>query len=364
MKKRMKLFVALLLCALLALPLAAGLGGCKDSTQKIGILMPSENEPRWQQDSENLSKQLKAKGYKAEIKNARSDAATQIEQIQKMIDDNFNILVVAPHDGASLTAVLQKAADKGIKIIAYDRLLMNTPNVDYYVTFDNYEVGALQGRYIEKTLDLKNAAVTWSFNIEIFAGAKTDNNAFFFYNGAMDVLQPHIDSGKLFVQSNETEMDDVTTLEWAKDNAKTRMASLLEEYYGDNILHAVLSPNDGLAMGIIEALKDGGYGVGDGKKAMPLITGQDSDKVNVQAIIDGFQAMTVFKDTRELANRTFRIVDALLLGNTPETNDTTTYNNGVKFVPTYMCKPVEVTKANYKAELIDSGYYKITDFTV
>ncbi|MCL2816757.1 MAG: sugar-binding protein [Clostridiales bacterium] len=349
--------LSLLLCVVLFSFLLAGCGGGK--TQIIGIFMPTENEPRWEQDSDSLMRQLQAKDYKVETYNARGDVAEQIRQIEAMIDKGCDILVIAAIDGSSLTEVLQKAADKKIKVIAYDRLIMDTANVDYYVTFDNYEVGRLQGEYIEKILNLKTSA--GPFNIEIFAGALTDNNAFFFYNGAMSVLKPYIDSGKLIVKSGEVAMEVTTISEWLGSNAKIRMARLLNDHYADGTeLHAILSPNDGLAIGIIGALKDFGFG-GEGKP-FPVLTGQDASIDNVKAIINGEQSMTVFKDTRTLANRTFLMIDALLLNKTPTTNNTTTYYNNIKYVPSYICKPVLVTEDNYKKELVDSGYYEMSQF--
>ena len=349
---------SLLLAAVLLTLVASGCNSAKGQ-EKIGIFMPTKNEPRWTLDSDSLMRQLQAKGYQVEIKNAEGDVAEQISQIESMIDGGCNVLVIAAIDGSALTDVLQKAAGKNIKVIAYDRLLMDTQNVDYYVTFDNFEVGRLQGAHIEEMLNLNSGA--GPFNIEIFAGALTDNNAFFFYDGAMSVLRQYIDNGSLVVISGQTAIEDTTTLEWLGSNAKVRMTKLLGDHYEDGTaLHAVLSPNDGLAMGIIEALTEFGFG-GD-ERPFPLLTGQDSDIANVKAILNGEQSMTVFKDTRTLADRTFRMIDDILLDKTPDTNDSTTYHNNEKFVPTYMCKPVLVTEDNYKSVLVDSGYYDISEF--
>jgi len=357
MKKRIEI-LCLILCIILSLFFAVGCGNGGEG-QKIGIFMPTKNEPRWAQDSDSLMRQLQAKGYQTEIKNAEGNVEEQIKQIETMIENGCDILVIAAIDGSKLTEVLQKAADKKIKVIAYDRLIMDTPNVDYYVTFDNFEVGRLQGENIETVLDLKNSG--GPFYIEIFAGALTDNNAFFFYDGAMSVLKPYIDGGKLIVKSGQTAIEDTTILEWLGSNAKIRMLKLLKDYYSDGTkLSAVLSPNDGLAIGIIEALKESGFGGGD--KPFPALTGQDGNIANVQAILNGEQSMTVFKDTRTLADRTFRMIDDILLKKSPETNDSKTYDNNIKTVPTYMCRPVLVTKDNYKNVLIDSGYYDSSDF--
>jgi len=329
-------------------------GGAK----KIGIFMPSKNETRWLQDSDSLMRQLQAKDYHVETRNAEDDVELQISQIEAMIDDNYDILVIAAIDGSRLKDTLQRAADKNIRVISYDRLIMDSPNVDYYVTFDNFEVGVLQGEYIRDALGLE--ANEGPFNIELFAGAPTDNNAVFFYDGALSVLGKYLDSGRLRVVSGERERTDVAIAEWRPELARERMGGLLEKHYGDGTkLHAVLSPNDGLAAGIIGALKDGGYG-GDGKP-FPILTGQDSDIPNIRAIIAGEQSMTVFKDTRTLADRTFRMIDDLLIKNTTETNDSRTYHNNIKIVPSYICKPVLVTADNYKRVLVDSGYYEISE---
>jgi putative multiple sugar transport system substrate-binding protein len=283
----------------------------------------------------------------------------QIKQIDELIDAGCNILVIAAIDSTQLTDVLQKAADRKIIVIAYDRLIMDSPNVDYYVTFDNFEVGRLQGAYLEQALDLQNSG--GPFNIEIFAGSPTDNNAVFFYNGAMSVLKPYIDSGKLVVRSGQVERAETAIQDWLQAIARDRMTELLHAHYPDGTpLHAVLSPNDGLAIGIIEALK--AFGFGTDERPFPLLTGQDSDIANIQAMLNGEQAMTVFKDTRTLADRTFRMIDDILLKKSTETNDSKTYHNNVKIVPTYICKPVLVDKDNYKNVLVDSGYYEMSDF--
>ncbi|MCL2544742.1 MAG: sugar-binding protein [Clostridia bacterium] len=358
MKKGIKI-AALLLCAVLLLPLLAGCMNDGNESKKIGIFMPSKNEPRWVQDSDSLMRQLQNKEYRVETRNAEDDVDLQIRQIDEMIDSGCDILVIAPIDGPKLKDVLQKAADKKITVIAYDRLIMDSPNVDYYVTFDNFEVGRLQGAYLEKALDLPNSG--GPFHIEIFAGSPTDNNAVFFYDGAMSVLRPYIDSGKLIVLSGEVERAETAIHDWLPSVAKERITRLLDTYYADGTqLHAVLSPNDVLALGIIDALKAFGFGA-DGKP-FPLITGQDSDKENIVAILRGEQTMTVFKDTRTLADRTFRMVDDILLKKPVETNDSKTYHNNINIVPTYICKPVLVDKNNYKNILVDSGYYEMSDF--
>jgi len=361
MKKGIKI-TALLLCAALALPLIAGCVHTGNESKKIGLFMPSKNEPRWVQDSDSLMRQLQNKEYRVEPRNAEDDVELQIRQIEEMIESGCDILVIAAIDSTQLQATLQKAADKKITVIAYDRLIMDSPYVDYYVTFDNFEVGRLQGEYLEKALDLPNA--DGPYHIEIFAGSPTDNNSIFFYEGAMSVLRPYLDSGKLIVKSGQVEKAETATQDWLPTLAMERMVGLLNAYYQDGTeLHAILSPNDAIAMGLIETLKDFGYGLEPDDKPFPLITGQDSDTVNIKAILKGEQAMTVFKDTRTLADRTFRMIDDILLNKPAETNDSKTYYNNIKIVPTYICKPVLVDKDNYKRTLVDSGYYDMADLT-
>ena len=271
-----------------------------------------------------------------------------------MLTKNPKVLVIAAIDGTTLSDVLQKAADKGVKVIAYDRLIRGSKNVDYYATFDNFQVGVLQAQSIEKVLDLKGGK--GPFNIELFGGSPDDNNAFFFYNGAMSVLKPYIDSGKLVVRSKQMGMDKVGTLRWDGAVAQARMDNLLSAYYSKDHVDAVLSPYDGLSIGILSSLKGVGYGSGSLK--MPVVTGQDAEVPSVKSMLRKEQTSTIFKDTRELAKVTVAMVDAMMSGKTPEVNDTKTYNNGVKVVPSYLLKPVSVDASNWKQVLVDSGYYK------
>jgi putative multiple sugar transport system substrate-binding protein len=269
------------------------------------------------------------------------------------------VLVIAAIDGTTLSDVLQKASDKGVKVVAYDRLIRNSKNVDYYATFDNYQVGVLQAGYIEKALDLKSGK--GPFNIELFGGSADDNNAFFFYNGALSVLKPYIDSGKLVVRSKQMGMDKVATLRWDGAAAQARMDNLLSAYYNNAKVDAVLSPYDGISIGIISSLKGVGYGTP--KLPMPVVTGQDAEVPSVKSIIRGEQRSTVFKDTRELAKVTAGMVESVLAGKAPAVNDTKTYDNGVKVVPAYLLKPVSVDAANWKQVLVTgSGYYSEAQF--
>lgn len=324
----------------------------------VGVSMPTKSLQRWNQDGDNMKKALESKGYQVELQYAENDVNTQVSQIENMITKKCKVLVIVPIDGSALTDVLQQAADNGIKVIAYDRLVMNTKNVDYYATFDNYKVGQLQAQFLEEKLGLKEGK--GPFNIEIFSGSPDDNNATFFYKGAMDVLDPYIKSGKLVVKSGQTDFKTCAIQSWKSETAQARMDNLLTANYADGTkLDAVLSPNDSLAIGIIAALKNIGYNGTD--KPFPIITGQDCDKPNVVAMINGEQAMSVFKDTRTLADKVLGMVEAVLQGKEPEINDTESYNNGVKVVPSYNCELIAVTKDNYKQVLIDSGYYTEAD---
>lgn len=367
----MKKVIASVLSAVLAL----GLVGCGSSStntsstsantssnatksQLIGVAMPTQSLQRWNQDGANMKSQLEAKGYKVDLQYANNDVNTQVQQIENMITKGSKVLVIASIDGSALTDVLKKAADNGVKVIAYDRLIMQTPNVDYYATFDNFKVGVTQGKYIEEKLGLKDGK--GPFNIELFGGSPDDNNATFFFNGAMSVLQPYIDSGKLVVVSGQKEFTKIAIQGWESAKAQARMDNLITSHYaGGKKLDVVLSPNDSLAIGIIASLKNAGYGTAD--KPYPIITGQDCDKPNVIAMINGQQSMSIFKDTRTLAAKVVEMVDAVLQGKQADVNDTKTYNNGVKVVPSFLCEPVYADKDNYKKILIDSGYYKESD---
>ena len=320
----------------------------------VGISMPTKSSSRWISDGESMSKVFKEKGYKADLQFADDDIPNQLAQVENMITKGAKVLVIAAIDGTTLSNVLQKAADKGIKVIAYDRLIRGSKNVDYYATFDNFQVGVLQASYIEKALGLQSGK--GPFNIELFGGSSDDNNAHFFYNGAMSILKPYIDKGKLVVRSKQMGMDKVATLRWDGAVAQARMDNLLSAYYTKDRVDAVLSPYDGLSIGILSSLKGVGYGTQ--KLPMPVVTGQDAEIPSVKSILRGEQRSTVFKDTRELAKVTVGMVDAMLSGKTPTINDTKTYNNGVKIVPAFLLKPVSVDKSNWKDVLVTgSAYY-------
>jgi putative multiple sugar transport system substrate-binding protein len=320
----------------------------------VGVAMPTKTSTRWVSDGNSMVAALAAKGYKADLQYADDDIPNQLAQIENMITKGVKVLVIAAIDGSTLSNALQKAADKGIKVVAYDRLIVGSKNVDYYATFDNFQVGVLQAQSLEKALGLKEGK--GPFNIELFGGSADDNNAFFFYDGAMSVLDPYIKSGKLVVQSKQVGMTKVSTLRWDGAVAQARMDNLLSAYYGKAKVNAVLSPYDGLSIGILSSLK--GVGYGSASQPYPFVSGQDAEVPSVKSIIRKEQYSTIFKDTRELAKVTAGMVDAMMSGKTVEINDTKTYNNKVKVVPSYLLKPVSVDLSNYKQVLVGSGYIK------
>ena len=318
----------------------------------VGVSMPTKTSMRWIDDGNNMVKSLKELGYTVELVYAEDDIPNQLAQIENLVTKGVKALVVASVDGRTLNEVFRVASSKGVKIIAYDRLIMNVKSLDYYTTFDNFQVGVMQASSLVDALKLKEGK--GPFNIELFGGSPDDNNAFFFYDGAMSVLKPYIDSGKLVVRSKETTMDKVGTIRWDGAVAKARMESLLAKFYTKDKVNAVLAPYDGLSLGILSALKNVGYCTP--QLACPFISGQDAEVPSIKSIIKGEQYSTVFKDTRVLAKVTAKMVDAILSGGSPEINNTDTYNNGYKKVPSYLLKPVLVDKSNYKSVLIDSGY--------
>src|ERR1700694_5621979 len=262
------------------------------SKPTVGIAMPTKSSARWIDDGNNIVKVLKERGYNTDLQYAEDDIPNQLSQIENMVTKGAKVLVIASIDGTTLSDVLKQAKDKGITVIAYDRLIRDTPNVDYYATFDNFQVGVLQAQSIEKALKLKEAK--GPFNIELFGGSPDDNNAFFFYDGAMSVLKPYIDSGKLVVRSKQVGMDKVSTLRWEASVAQARMENLLSAFYTSKHVDAVLSPYDGLSIGIIAALR--GVGYGSKEMPMPIISGQDAEIPSVKSILAHEQYSTIFKD--------------------------------------------------------------------
>ncbi|EKF61157.1 MAG: multiple monosaccharide ABC transporter substrate-binding protein [Allorhizobium sp.] len=320
----------------------------------VGISMPTKTSTRWISDGETMQKLFQDAGYTPDLQFADDDIPNQLAQIENMVTKGAKVLVIGAIDGTTLSDILQKAADAGVKVIAYDRLIRDSGNVDFYATFDNFQVGVLQATSLVDGLKAKFPD-TKPWNVELFGGSPDDNNAFFFYDGAMSVLQPLIDSGDIVIKSGQQGMDQVGTLRWDGTVAQARMENLLSSTYTEDKLHGALSPYDGLSIGILSALKGVGYGSGD--MAMPVVTGQDAELPSIKSMLADEQYSTVFKDTRELAKVAVSMVEAIMEGKEPEINDNETYNNGVKVVPSYLLKPVALDKANAKDVLVNAGYY-------
>ncbi|MBQ4436243.1 MAG: sugar-binding protein [Clostridia bacterium] len=346
----MKKFVAILLCMMMVLGAVSAMA----AGEKVGVSMPTKDLQRWNQDGENMKNMLEAAGYEVDLQFASNDVQQQLNQVTNMLNGGCKVIVVSAIEGSSLGSALDLAKEKNVPVIAYDRLLMDNEWVSYYATFDNYKVGTVQGTYVKEALDLDNAA--GPFALEVTAGDPGDNNALFFYNGALDVLKPYIEAGKLVVKSGQLEFNDVATPTWKTEVAQNRASSILSSFYADGSdIDVWLCSNDSTALGVINALEDN-Y---DGK--WPVITGQDCDKPNVKKMIEGKQSMSVFKDTRTLAAQVVKMVGQILAGETVDVNDTETYNNNVITVPSFLCEPVFGSADNYVELLIDSGYYKLED---
>src|ERR1700761_1573496 len=319
----------------------------------VGISLPDKTESRWITDGKSMVDALKAKGYDADLQYANYDVPTQVNQVENMLAKGVKALVIAPIDGKTFSDALALAQQNGIKVISYDRLISQTKNVDYYATFDNYGVGVLQAQSIVSAW--QKAGSKAPFNIEVFGGSSDDNNAHMVYAGGMSVLKPYIDSGKFVVRSKQVVFEKVATRNWDGATDQGRMDNLLSAFYGKDRLDAVWTPNDAIAIGVVSSLK--GVGYGSAQQAMPVVTGQDADIQNVKNIVRGDQTSTVFKDTRKLASVAADMVDDALTGKQVPVNDTKSYNNGAKIVPTYLVKPILVDKGNYQSELVTSGYY-------
>ncbi|MBF4695067.1 multiple monosaccharide ABC transporter substrate-binding protein [Fusibacter ferrireducens] len=330
--------------------------GCAQKADEnlIGVSMPTKSLQRWNQDGANMKTELEKKGYSVELLYAEDSVDQQIKDLENMITKGCKVLVIASIDGEALKGVLDEAGKAGIKVIAYDRLIKGSKYVDYYATFDNYLVGVIQGNYIIEKLGLDKGE-KGPFTMEVFGGSPDDNNAYFFNGGAMDTLAPYIESGVLNIKSGQTEMEQIAIQGWKSEGAQARMDNLLTAFYADESVDVVLSPNDSLAQGIVASLRAAGYGTSS--NPFPILTGQDCDTTNVKMLIAGEQSMSVFKDTRTLAAKVVDMVEAIMKGTEPPINDTKTYDNGVKIVPSYLCEPVFADVNNYKALLIDSGYY-------
>ena len=334
--------------------LAAGLMVSAAYAEKIGVSMPTKDLQRWNQDGENMQKMFEEAGYEVDLQYASNDVQTQLSQVENMISSGANVLVIAAIEGSSLGEALDMAKENEIPVIAYDRLLMESDGVSYYATFDNFKVGEVQGQYIVDTLDLENAE--GPFNIEFTAGDPGDNNAGFFFNGAMSKLQPYLDEGKLVCKSGQVTFEECATKEWKTENAQSRAENIIASNYADGSnIDAWMCSNDSTALGVENALEANYTG------EYPIVTGQDCDKANVKNMIAGKQSMSVFKDTRTLAEQVVKMVGQILNGEDVDVNDTETYNNNVITVPSFLCEPVFADVNNYKELLLDSGYYTEDD---
>ena len=340
----MKKILAILLVAMLALSCTAALA------ERVGVSMPTKDLQRWNQDGANMEAELKDAGYEVDLQFASNDVQTQLSQIENMISEGADVLVIAAIEGSSLGEALSMAKEYEIPVIAYDRLLMESDAVSYYATFDNYMVGTVQGTYIKDSLHLDNAE--GPFNLEITAGDPGDNNARYFYQGAIDVLQQYIDAGKLNIVSGQIDFNDVATPTWQTKVAQDRAENILSSFYADGTnVDVWLCSNDSTALGVENALAANYTGT------YPIITGQDCDIENTKNMIAGKQSMSVFKDTRTLAAQVVKMVGQILKGEEVDVNDTETYDNNVIVVPSYLCDPVFADANNYQEILIDSGYY-------
>ncbi|MFF8862265.1 multiple monosaccharide ABC transporter substrate-binding protein [Streptomyces sp. NPDC015139] len=363
MRNRRAALAATAAAASLALTLTAcgqsGEGGSKEKSggtkgATIGIAMPTKSSERWISDGKNVVKDLEAKGYKTKLVYGEDDPEQQVSQIENLITQGVKGLIIAAIDNKSLNSVLQQAADADIPVISYDRLILGSRNVDYYASFDNEKVGRLQGQYIVDKLGLSKGK-KGPFSIELFAGSNDDNNTRYFFDGAMSVLKPYMDKKQLVVRSGQTALNKVTTLRWDGATAQRRMDDILTSSYKSEKVDAVLSPYDGISIGVLSALKSDGYG--SGSRPLPVITGQDAELASVKSIIGGQQTQTVYKDLRKLAEVASTMVDDVLKGKKPQVNDTKSYDNGSKVVPSYLLQPVSVDRTNYEEVLVKGGYY-------
>ncbi|GAA3343167.1 sugar ABC transporter substrate-binding protein [Curtobacterium pusillum] len=373
MKRRIVAGVAALGIALSLAACSAGgrastdSSGSSDSNKGalVGVAMPTKVSERWIKDGNAVKSDLEKAGYKVDLEYADNKIPQQVQQVSNMITKGAKVLIVASIDGGSLSDQLDAAAKAGIKVISYDRLLTGNKNVDYYVSFDNEKVGVDQANSLLTGLgvldaDGKKTGEKGPFNIEVFAGSLDDNNASFFFNGAMKTLKPYLDDGTLKIGSGQDQLSQAATQQWDPATAKARMQNLIaKSYSGGTTLNGVLSPYDGMSIGIISALQGAGYGTSD--RPLPTITGQDAEAASVKSIIAGQQYSTIYKDTRKLAKQSATMAEDLLSGKKPEVNDTKTYDNKVKVVPTFLFQPTVVTKDNYKEILVDSGYYTEAD---
>ncbi|SDI15831.1 sugar-binding protein [Nonomuraea jiangxiensis] len=307
----------------------------------IGVALPAKTSENWVLAGDLFTTGLQEAGFKSDVQyaGASTTVADQQAQISSMVTKGAKVIVIGATDAAQLSTQVSQAKQAGATVIAYDRLITNTPDVDYYIAFDNFKVGQLQGQALLDGMKAKKEKGPWT--IELFSGSPDDNNSSVFFNGAMDVLKPLIDKGDVVVGSGQTDIKQTAIQGWKAENAQQRMDALMTSTYnaGDKTLDGVLSPNDTLARAIITSVKGAG-------KPIPVVTGQDSEVESVKSIMAGEQYSTINKDTRKLVAETVNMVKTLQSGGTPQINDTKTYNNGSKVVPAYLLPPVIVTKEN------------------
>ncbi|TFD74470.1 sugar-binding protein [Cryobacterium fucosi] len=316
---------------------SAAAGFAADSL--IGVALPSKTSENWVLAGGLFEDGLKEAGFKGDVQYAGASTTVkdQQDQISAMVTKGAKVIIIGAADGGQLGTQVKAAHDAGAIVIAYDRLILNTADLDYYVAYDNFNVGELQGQALLDGLAAKKPA--GPYNIELFSGSSDDANSAVFFNGAMSVLQPKIDDGTLVVGSGQTDIKQTATAGWKAENAQSRMDALLTSTYGDKTVDGVLSPNDTLARAVITSVKAAG-------KDIPVVTGQDSEAESVKSIMAGEQYSTINKDTRVLVAQAIDMVKVLQKGDTPEVNDTKSYDNGKKVVPAFLLPPVIVTKDN------------------
>ena len=351
--------IVLVALALFAALVFFGCKGQKKDAGKglIGVVMPTRSEERWNKDGQAVKEGLEKLGYAVDLQFSDDDIPTQVRQIDDMITKGVKVLVIASIDGSSLSNQLANAKAANIPVISYDRLLMQSPNVDYYVSFDNYKVGGQMGDILITGLQLDQATAAKPVTIELFAGSPDDNNSVGFYQGAMDKLQPFLDRGVLRVPSGQIERTVVGTLRWDAAEAQKRMENLLSAYYsGGLVLDGILSPYDPISLSCLEACKAVGYGSIPGKP-LPVVGGQDCIVASCKSILVGEQYATVLKDTRSLGAATVELVNDIMQGRTITDLDTSSYDNGVKIVPSLLLDSVIVTEENLIEAVVDTGYH-------
>lgn len=322
---------------------------------KIGVAMPTQSSERWIKDGDNMKGKLEALGYEVDLQYAEDDVQMQVSQIENMIASGSQCLVIAAVDAGALTTVEAQAKEAGIPIIAYDRLLMDTDAVSYYASFDNEGVGTAIGEYVKTAKDLDAAREAGeSYTIEFFMGSPDDNNAVLLHKGVMGVLQEYLDDGTLVCKTGRTSFEDTCILRWSQETAQQWCENYLTGFYADEDLDIACTAFDGFAYGVKAALQGAGYTADN----WPLITGQDAELMACKNILDGTQTASIFKNTSLLADKCVTMVEAVMKGAEPEINDTTTYDNNVVVVPSYLCTPISVDKNNLQEVVVEeAGYY-------